>query len=124
MTKQRNNKKLFYAFLTLLLLVMTIIGGRGVFPAFAYTSGYTSALADLQKDGDFNINAYPDIADDYKIQLIQIAESVNGELFIYTYQPCQKTRYLVATQINMSLTDKLGGNSAELSDKDKPKFYA
>lgn len=109
MTRERNYKKLLYLLLTLLLLVLTIIGGRGIFPAFAETTSYSSALEDLQKDSTFNVNNYPDKSNDFSIQVIQIAEGVNDELFVYTYQPCQKTQYLVATEINMSLSETADG---------------
>lgn len=101
-------KRLFGVFCALLLLVAAI-GGRSILPAFAATSSYTSPLEDLQKDSGFNVSDYPDNAKDCTIQVIQIAESTDGELFVYTYQPCQKTRYLVATEINMSLSESVNG---------------
>ncbi len=101
-------KRLFGALFVLLLLVSGIMGGRSVMPAFADT-GYTGPLEDLQKDVNFNVADYPDRADDYSIQLIQVAESTDGELFVYTYQPCPKTTYLVATEINMSLSESVDG---------------
>ena len=125
----RNNRiksKFIFVILILLLLAMTIISGRGIISALADTSGYTDVLTDLKTDGEFNINEYPDKVDDYSIQVIQIAESTGRALFVYTYQPCQKTTYLIATQINMSLTDKIGGivgNGTELTDRDKPQLY-
>lgn len=83
MARKQKYRKLLYMLLTLFLLVVTIVGGRGVFPVFAYTSNYTSVLTDLQKDSNFNVDNYPYKADDYSIQVIQIAESVNGELFVW-----------------------------------------
>lgn len=109
MAIKRVKNKITYVFLALFLLVVTIIGGRGIIPAFADNSSYTSVLTDLQKDSSFNANNYPDKFGDYSINVIQIAESVNGELFVYTYQPCQKTEYLVATQVNMSLSESTDG---------------
>lgn len=109
MTRKRNNKKLLYVLISLLLLVVTVISGRGIIPAFADTSSYTDVLTDLEKDEKFNVADYPDNSQDYSIQVIQIAESTGGELFIYTYQPCQKSRYLVATSVNMSLSDSADG---------------
>lgn len=88
-----------------LLLVITALSGWSIPTAFADTKQYTTALEDLQKDSYFNVKDYPDIADNYSINLIQIAESVDGELFVYTYQPCQATTYLVATEINMSTSE-------------------
>lgn len=96
--------------LTLFLLVVTVIGGRGILPAFADTTTYSNVLTDLQKDSNFNIADYPDDSSDYSIQVIQIAESTNGELFVYTYQPCQKTQYVLATEVNMSLSKTVDGS--------------
>lgn len=104
--KTKRNIKVLYIFFALLLLVSAVFGGRYLLPAFAETS-YSGALEDLQKDENFNENNYPDNAKDYSVSVIQIAESADGELFIYTYQPCQKTQYLVATDINMSLSESV-----------------
>ena len=57
---------------------------------------------DLTKDESFNVEDYPAIANDYSLQVIQIAESVNGELFVYVYQPSDATKDLTATTIRMS----------------------
>lgn len=88
-----------------MLLVVLVIGGRAMLPAFADTLSYTSALEDLQKDASFDVNDYPDKPKDYSIQVIQIAESTDGELFVYTYQPSQNTTRVTATEINMSLSE-------------------
>ncbi len=106
MLKLQANKTLQGYVLFFLLLAVMLVSGWFVLPAFADTTPqYTSALADLQKDKDFNASDYPDKENDYSIQVIQIAETQNKELFVYTYQPSQKTMYFVATSINMSLTD-------------------
>ncbi len=109
MAIKRNYKKWLKLILTLLLLVIALIGGRGINPAFAVTYGNSNVLQDLQKDGSFNISDYPDKAEDYSIKVIQIAESSKNELFLYTYQPCQKTKYLIATDINMSQSEHVDG---------------
>lgn len=106
-----------------LLLVLILIIGQGSTSALAATSNYSDVLTDLQKDESFDPTAYPEKPKDYSVNVIQIAESENGELFIYTYQP---SGYLLATEINMSLTDKMGGkldNGEELSPSDRPKPY-
>ena len=107
MKSKQAYKGLFGILFALLLLISAIMSGRVTLPAFAAETGYTGALEDLQKDENFNVSDYPDKADDYSIHVIQIAESTGGELFIYTYQPCQKTRYLVATEINMALSESV-----------------
>lgn len=126
MARKLNYKKLLYVLLIAFLLVVTIIGGRGMFPAFADTVSYSNVLEDLKKDSTFQVSAYPDNAKDYSINVIQIAEGGYGELFLYTYQPCQKTKYLIATEINMSLepdkviADNTGsaGNSGNTGNTD------
>ena len=113
--EKRKLHKRFFAVLAVMLLILPLFltGAAGV-TAFAAETDYTDALEDLQKDENFNVEEYPDNAKDYSIQVIQIAESTAGELFIYTYQPCQKSRYIVATEINMAFSrefDDSGGIS-------------
>lgn len=62
---------------------------------------YSNVLDDLQKDESFNIEDYPLKENDYSLQVIQIAESNDKELFIYVYQP-SGTHF--ATSINISTT--------------------
>ena len=57
------------------MLVLSLFAGQGVTPAFAETSNFSSVLADLQKDSNFNFADYPENSKDYSIQVIQIAES-------------------------------------------------
>ena len=62
----------------------------------------TSVSEDLSKDSSFNEANYPSKSNDYSVQIIQLAESVNKELFVYTYQPSgDKVR---ASSINISTT--------------------
>ena len=108
MNSKRVSTGVFLAFLTLFMFFAALFGGRSYLPAFAATK-YSSALDDLQKDETFNANDYPDSWEVTSIYVIQLAESEDGELFIYTYQPRQKTKYLVATEINMSLSESAEG---------------
>ena len=102
-----------YLFILILILGITVLQASGwvTLPAFAnaFYENYTTALEDLRKDENFNAEKYMDDASDYSLHVIQIAESADGELFVYTYQPCQKTRYLVATSLNMSLSENADG---------------
>ena len=63
---------------------------------------YTEVLTDLQKDSSFNADNYPTKSDDYSLQIIQLAESVNKELFVYVYQPSGDK--VKASSINISTT--------------------
>ncbi|MGN0817703.1 MAG: hypothetical protein ACI4L9_01925, partial [Candidatus Coproplasma sp.] len=96
-------RRLIYIFIIFFIILLS--GGQAILPTYAATSGYSNVLTDLQRDENFNINDYKSKPNDYSINVIQIAESANGELFLYTYQPCQLTQYLVATDINMSLSE-------------------
>ena len=69
-------------------------------------SAYTSVMQDLEKGGVSEAD-YPIDNTDYSIKVIQIAESTGGELFVYTYQPRQTAEKLVATCINMGLSEEL-----------------
>ncbi len=68
----------------------------------------SDVLTDLNKDSSFNIldypvkEDYPVKGDDYPVQIIQIAESTDGELLIYTYQPYGVKLDLRACSINIA----------------------
>ena len=65
-------------------------------------TSYSNVLDDLKKDETFSVGKYPAIAKDYSLQVIQIAESANNELFIYVYQPSDDAVDLVADEIRLS----------------------
>ena len=71
---------------------------------------YTDVLSDLKKDVNFNEFKYPKISNNYSIEIIQIAESSDKELFIYTYNPSTKRK---ATHISISpILSTNGDNNA------------
>ena len=65
---------------------------------------YTNVLEDLQRDSSFSKDNYPEKATDYSLQIIQLAESSDKELFVYVYQPSGQLKGLVASSINISTT--------------------
>lgn len=65
---------------------------------------YSDVLSDLTKDTSFSAEYYPEKADDYSLQVIQIAESTDKELFVYVYQPSGQAAYITASSINVSTT--------------------
>lgn len=89
-----------YITIALILAIATLLTSFG---NVAYAANYSDVLADLGKDSNFNANLYPVVADDYSLQVIQLAESVDNELFIYVYQPTG-TDEIQATSINISTT--------------------
>ena len=65
---------------------------------------YSDVLDDLKKDASFQELHYPKDSTDYSLNIIQLAESVNKELFVYVYQPSGKQKNLEASSINISTT--------------------
>lgn len=86
-------------------------------PTFAENIVYTSVLEDLKKDEKFDESQYPVNHNDHSLKVIQIAESVNGELFVYVYQPNSPNKALTATSINIStaINDSLSYKNYKLS---------
>lgn len=99
--------KKVWAVMALALLLSAVL-----FPSFATGIAYaeenqitySGVLDDLKKDGSFDESFYPVISDNYSLQMVQIAESVNGELFLYVYQPSGQAKNLNASSINISTT--------------------
>ena len=118
MINKRRINSVYLAVLALCLFLFGLLGGRQMPLAFAEDKVYTNVLADLQKDETFNVINYPEQDEDFlhnkdnvHLQVIQIAESTSGELYLYMYQPCQKIYPLTATEINMSLSETVDGTS-------------
>jgi hypothetical protein len=90
--------------IALLLTVICVISGIfvGVAVYAATSAQYTNALEDLQTDSTFNADDYALNTADYSLQVIQVAESTDGELFVYVYQPSGQAKSLRASTINIS----------------------
>ncbi|MGN0805017.1 MAG: hypothetical protein ACI4MS_06510, partial [Candidatus Coproplasma sp.] len=78
---------------------------------------YTTPLDDLKKDTSFNLLDYPYVEDDYSIQVIQIAETTDGELIIYTYQPSADTKNIKAVSINIATKPNVEGVDEETAEE-------
>lgn len=98
--------RLVSIFLAFVLGICAVITTAAQTPLVARAESitYSGVLDDLKKDTSFKRENYPTKADDYSLQIIQLAESVNKELFVYVYQPSGKTKNLKASSINISTT--------------------
>lgn len=103
--------KLFRFIVVAILSVVSVIGGQAnlfALPVYAEETVnervYSAVLYDLKKDTSFNTENYPTKADDYSLQIIQLAESSDKELFVYVYQPSGKAKDFKASSINISTT--------------------
>ena len=124
------NRKTFARLLLALAFIFIFIfqmGGGAVYrtavSARAETSEVSSVIKDLTADKNFNFADYPEELYNFSIEVIQIAESEDGELLIYTYQPCQSAIKLICREVNMSFSDKLGGEVTIAESADKPRLY-
>ena len=91
------------AFITVFCTVITTVQT----PVIAHAQEgktYSNVMDDLKKDSSFNPSNYPTKSDDYSLQIIQLAESVDKELFVYVYQPSGKAKDFKASSINISTT--------------------
>lgn len=70
--------------------------------AESVNSGYSNVLDDLKSDPNFDENLYPANGTDYSLQVVQIAESKDGELLVYVYQPSNGTKDFTASSVNIS----------------------
>ena len=78
----------------------------------AYADEAPSILDDFNGT-EFNIEDYPEKEGDYSLNVFQVAESSNDELFVYVYQP-SVGRKLLATTIRFSTSI---GMNAEFRDR-------
>ena len=119
--KTKTNYKRITAFLLALFLVIEVMFSLS--PLRASAEGgtqYSNVLDDLSVDSTFDKAKYPLMSyDNFKsvnedadssnnvdfIQVIQISESKNGELFVYTYQPLNNVSDITATSINFATTE-------------------
>lgn len=94
--------------IALVIILIGIICGGG-FTSVACAEEierYSDVLDDLHKDKNFDESFYPAFADDYSLQVIQLAESSDKELFVYVYQPSGEDGALTASSINISLSSR------------------
>ncbi len=94
---------IFLAFV-LGICAVTTTAAQTPLVARAESITYSGVMEDLKKDTSFKPENYPSKTNDYSLQVIQLAESVNKELFVYVYQPSGKTKNFKASSINISTT--------------------
>ena len=103
---QATKTRLVSIFLAFVLGICAVITTAAQTPLVARAESitYSGVMEDLKKDTSFKPENYPSKADDYSLQIIQLAESTNKELFVYVYQPSGKTKNFKASSINISTT--------------------
>ncbi len=104
MRKQKCKQRIF-AWVFAAFALFFAVGTKGI-TASAEEQGYSAVLADLQKDGSFNVADYPLISDKDSdkygsVSVIQVAEGERGDVFVYTYQPSEEYVHVEATSLSM-----------------------
>ncbi len=108
MEERRYKNKVFLTVCLIVMLLSVVLSIGSPSMAFADSSTTSSVLEDLRQDESFDIGHYPINNKDYSIKVIQVAESVDGFLLIYTYQPSNNKEPLDITKVNMSLSQEVG----------------
>jgi len=108
MEERRYKNKVFLTVCLIVMLLSVVLSIGSPSMAFADSSTTSSVLEDLRQDESFDIGHYPINNKDYSIKVIQVAESVDGFLLIYTYQPSNNKEPLDVTKVNMSLSQEVG----------------
>lgn len=99
-------RSVFNRIAVLIVTLCVFLTGAQSFSAVAAESENektaSGVLEDLSKDASFSAENYPSSAKDYSLQIIQLAESTDKELFVYVYQPSGDK--VKASSINISTT--------------------
>lgn len=102
---RRTSHSLSVPIIAVLVVLAFMLNGWKSPTAYADSSEqYSSVLSDLQKDDSFNADDYPALLKDYSVSVIQLAESTDRELLVYTYTPKNGSlgEKLVASEIRFA----------------------
>lgn len=109
-------KYIFAVILCVLVLIAALLCCVPPAVVRADETQYTDLITDLKKDETFSMTNYPAKGGDYSIDIIQIAESENNELFVYTYQPCRIALAADQTQVELAPTQISLAMSTDLNN--------
>lgn len=70
----------------------------------------TVVMSELKSDPKFDEANYPDNPQNYSLQVIQIGEDEDYELYIYVYQPAHNSIDLIGTKISISYGYSVNGS--------------
>lgn len=136
MTNRKNTINKISAILLIIISLLSTVFTP--LTAFASATVKSSVIEDLSADSEFNVADYPlmsydtfvevnsdddpDNNVDY-IQVIQIAENENNELFVYTYQPLNNVSDITATSISFATEESALKDMAIKNDMTGFKKY-
>ncbi|MCM1395847.1 MAG: hypothetical protein NC132_07075, partial [Corallococcus sp.] len=100
--------------LTILLIVSTLGSGLTSVAFADNATVYTDVLEDLGKDETFDVGNYPS-SDKDTMDVIQVAESNAGELFLYVYQQTEDKFTASEVRISTSIGENLSPQDYKLT---------
>lgn len=121
-----------------LLAVLLFVAVLPFSVIFADEISYSDVLADLQNDETFDVSKYSLMTYDYftslnsdddasnnveYLSVIQIAESANKQLFVYTYQPLNNVSDIVACTVTIASTESAIKDMSNAKDNTDFKKY-
>lgn len=119
MIKTQHKKIIAFVFLFLLIFQLSLT----CLTVSAEESGatvYSNAINDLRQSTSFDESLFPELPsthkDFYALEVITIAESVNGELFVYVYQPGGDAANIRASHISIARSDRNANTAEALAD--------
>ena len=101
MERQKKHQRRLLLFICIALFVFAnvLFSTTLQFTLGAEKTTYTTVIEDLSADSTFKLTDYPEDYTDYSVNVIQVAESTDKELFIYVYIP---TPGIEVTTLNMA----------------------
>lgn len=112
-------KKKIISLLSLFILLFTSFISVSPFVVNA-NDIYTTIYEDLSNDENFTIDNYPVVKDKYELDIIEIAESSDKDLFIYVYNPSLE---LQTKKVALS-TDSVTNPSFKIYDLEIIDYYS
>lgn len=98
-------KRISILLCAVMCLLMTVVSVFGSVHADA--AEYT--ILDDFAGTEFDVFKYPEIPTDYSLDVVQLAETDNGSVVIYVYQPSAGRHNVIATSVNIA-TDESGSD--------------
>lgn len=99
----KKNKLFIILFLSLLVLFSSVFCCFNI--VHAQVKEDSGVIDDLSRDKNFNILNYPENIYDCSMNVIHLAESESGALYLYVYQPTGLKRILSAKSISLCTKD-------------------
>ena len=117
----KKNRIFITLILCFLVMLSTIFCNFNVVKAQVQDS--SGVIEDLSKDTKFDISNYPEVKDDYSMNVIHLAEGESGSLYLYVYQPSGEKGFVLARAISLCTKDFEHYSITSSLDTDNTPFF-